>query len=200
MKPESVQPRLQHVVVPLLFAICGACSAAYLLSSGGLRFPAHMPKMLPIPFALLCALLFLRKPWVVFAVPFIIGVWPIAYLAALYSVMVSGPLLVLPVCVGDLIGGLGLVLCVSTCDRRLLSSKYIFRGAKIGAVSALGFVPWLWWFYANLNSTAPPQWLLICAFAIWQGAVGKYLYEICTDTNRKESHSEGSDLETVARP
>ena len=134
--------------------------------------------MLPVPFALLCALLFLHKLRAVLAVPLIIAVWPIAYYASFYLGLVSGPLL-FPACVGGFIGGLGLVLCVSVCYRPLLSAEYVFRGAKIGAVSALAFVPWLWSFFANLNSGDPPQWLLTGAFAIWQAAVGTYLYAIC---------------------
>jgi hypothetical protein len=194
-KLQSFPTTLPPVVVPSLFAICGALSAAYLLPSRSLG--GQPPMMLPIPFTFLCTLLFLHTRRAIYAVALIIAVWPIAYWVALSVAAVIGFLFPVPACLGGLIGGLGVVLSVSTCYRRLQSREYLLRGAKVGGVSALAFAPWMGWFVLSMNGPDPPQWLLICAFAIWQGAVGKYLCEICTDANRNGS-TEGSDSKTVA--
>jgi hypothetical protein len=93
----------------------------------------------------------------------------------------------LPGCLGGLIGGLGLVLCVGTCYRRLLSPRYLLRGAAIGTLAALPFALWAWLFmrqdYGSRN-VAP------FAFAIWQAAMGRYLYAICTDADKKAQGAE----------
>lgn len=188
MNLKSIPWPRRYVVVALLFAICGALSAAYLLPS---RFPDRVPMILPIPFALLCALLFLHTLRAVFAVPLIVAVWLIAYSVTFFVGFLGASIVPVPLFLGGFISGIGLVLCVSTCRRRLLSRKYIFRGAKISTIGALAFAPWLWSFLANLNNYRPPQWLLICAFAIWQATVGTYLYAIYTGI-AKGAQPEGS--------
>jgi hypothetical protein len=132
-----------------------------------------------------CALLFLRTVRLIFAAALIILVWPIAFAVADFFGMEFGDVMS-PACVGGLIGGLGLVLCVSICQRRVFSPKYLLGGAVVGFVSALSFAPWLKSFYSNINGY-PSQPLLLLAFAIWQAAVGTYLYAICTHVNDEKS-------------
>ena len=89
---------------------------------------------------------------------------------------------------GGIIGGLGCVLSISTCYGRLLSPDYLFRGAGVGAVSALAFGPWLVSFYLHIGSPVDPlQPSLLFAFAVWQAAVGTYLYSICTGNDEETS-------------
>jgi len=132
--------------------------------------------------------LFKRNWRVVLAIPLIVAIWPVSLRAAGMAMVNGGryfsPHDVLsPACVGGLIGGVGLVLCASVCCGRLLSPKYILGGAIVGSLSALSFVPWL---RSDMNSY--PSQLL--AFAIWQGAVGTYLYTICAHAQKNNEPAE----------
>jgi hypothetical protein len=86
----------------------------------------------------------------------------------------------LPGCVGGLVGALGLVLCVSIGERSLFSVKHFIIGALVGSFSGLSFASWTQLDYAtDLNRgpmAGPPT--PMNAFAIWQAAVGTYLYWI----------------------
>jgi len=84
------------------------------------------------------------------------------------------------VVVGGFVGGLGLVLSVSMCHPKLLSLKYPVVGAVIGAVSAQLFEPSI----STQFSEHPESPFL--AFAIWQAAVGTYLYAICTYPDKSQ--------------
>jgi hypothetical protein len=174
VKPETIPVPLRYIGVALLFAICGASSVQFL----SWDFPDNLPKLLPIPFAIVCALLFLRTVRVIFAVPLMVLVWPLAFALADFSAMEFHDV-ISPACIGGLIGGLGLVLCVSVCQGRMFSSRYLLGGAVVGSFSALSFAPWLRSFYSHINGY-PSQPLLLLAFAVWQAAVGTYLYAICT--------------------
>lgn len=170
MKPASI-PSVRYGGVALLFAVCGACSAAYLLRWFP-WFPGNpKPMLLPVPFALLCALLFLHQWRAIIAVPLMVAVWALAYASAKMLGMAS-PMFLGPG-FGGFIGGVGLVLCAATCYRRLFSRKYTFRGSVVGSVSALAFAPWASLGNTELDGREPT---LVFAFAIWQAVVGTYLY------------------------
>ena len=190
MKSKFVAAALRYGGVAVTFAICGAGSSILLLAPDRDGFLyAIIPKLLPVPFALLCTLLFLRMWRALFAIPLIAAVWFVAKFTAVSLAVRLGTVGDREaVCVGGLIGGLGLVLCVSTCYGRLLSPKYLFCGAVIGCFSALSFAPWLRTTYPNSDGPDP---LFLLAFAIWQAAVGTYLYAICTAANQ-EAQPEGS--------
>jgi len=200
MKPVPVSSGLLYAGVVLLFAVCGACSAAFLSSSGYSTFPDQIPPMLPIPFALLCALLFMRSWRAIVAVPLMVAVWVIAFMAAGSVGMLSHDVLA-PGCVGGLIGGVGLVLCAATCHRRLLSPMYVFGGAVIGSLSALEFVPWVSLYYSHLGRPDDPrgdlELPLMLAFAIWQVAVGAYLYKIARDSDEEAQPRDSAGLTIV---
>ena len=134
-----------------------------------------------VPFAGCCALLFLRT-WRVILVVFLIGaVWLVAENSAAYLLVRGGVAGSRSgICVGGLIGGVGLVLSGSTCYRRLLSPKYIFGGAVIGSMGALPLT-----FFLDRNGP-PSLWVL--GFAIWQAGIGTYLYAICTSANKQAGH------------
>lgn len=192
MRLEAVPAPLRYVCVALLFAICGASAAQFLAGD----FPGHFPVILPAPFAILCALLFWRSSRSILAVLLMFFVWPIAFWITYYSGFFTGDVLS-PLCVGGFIGGLGLALCLSICNARLFSLKYLFGGGVIGCLSAMSFVPWLRLFYAHNNSgLSEHQPTLLFAFAIWQAAVGTYLYAICAATT-KNAKLEGCGCTSV---
>ena len=184
----QIPASLRYVGVALLFAICGTMSATHLLSSGWEPTQVHM--MFAVPFALLCAVLFLRTGRIILAAPLMIAVWVAACVAATWTGMARAQDVFSPVYVGGIVGGLGLVLCASICYWRLILPKYLFGGAVIGAVSALPFAPWLRLYTSHLNSPPPTPPLL--AFAIWQAAVGTYLYAICTEASEKKWPAEST--------
>ena len=136
MKPKSVAYALRYLGVAVLFAICGAWSASFGYSNN------HWAElvMLPIPFALLSALLFMRTARAILVIPLIVGVWVAAYLSALNLGVEAGYLFA--VCVGGLFGGLGLALSVSICHRRLLTPPFLVVALIVGAVAALPFGLW----------------------------------------------------------
>jgi len=159
----------------ILFALCGAGSAVISFD--------HFPEgsfLFPLPFAILCAVLFLRR---VVIVPLIMVVWYFSYFCALETGIVlpidigllrsAGPCIV-----GGLIGGVGLVLCASSCIRWLASAKYIATGATVGIFSGLSFLPSVEHFKLNVNQGFVRTPVL--AFAFWEAMMGTYLYTVCT--------------------
>jgi hypothetical protein len=179
---------VRYLAVALLFAICGALTARYLLTSGWWVFPRQIRTTPAVPFALLCAILCLRTWRIVFAVPLMVGVWYVSARAGDFVGTVFAPHFpILPGCVGGFIGGVGLVLSAATCYGQRISPKHVFRGAVVGVISALPFAFWTAVYTSNVMSPhdVEARPLLVPAFAIWQAGVGTYLYAICTDANRR---------------
>ena len=180
MKPKSVAYALRYLGVAVLFAIFGAWSGSFGSSYAGLV-------MLPIPFALLSALLFMRTVRAILVIPLIVGVWIAAYSSAVNLSGRAGqdPYL-FPICVGGLVGGLGLALSVSICHRRLLTPPFLVAALILGAVAALPFASWL---RAEFSWHDGPLVRIRegCAFAIWQAVVGTCLYAVCSSGAKKES-------------
>jgi hypothetical protein len=182
MKPESFPYPVRYLAVALLFAICGALSARYLLTSGwSVVFPRQIRTIPAVPFALLCAILCLRTWRIVFAIPLMVGVWYVSARAGyLVGWLLATHFPILPGCVGGFIGGFGLVVSAATCYGQRITPKHVFYGVAVGGISALPFAFWTATYTANVASPddgALP--LLVPAFAIWQAAVGTYLYAIC---------------------
>jgi hypothetical protein len=172
----------------ILFALCGAGSAVISFN--------HFPEgsfFFPLPFAILCALLFLRR---VVVVPLIMLVWYVSYFCAPGSGVVL-PIAVglvrsaLPCIVGGLIGGAGLVLCASNCLRWLASAKYIAAGATLGICTAFSFLPSVKELELNLNQGFVHTPVL--AFALWEAMMGTYSYAVCTlivDRKSRDCHDD----------
>jgi branched-subunit amino acid ABC-type transport system permease component len=102
------------------------------------------------------------------------------------------------VAVGGCIGGLGAALSVAVFERRPRTGAYLLLAAVVGGVSALGFGSWvrnynltLWnkdWKYLEFQPLR-----LRYAFAIWQAAVGTYLYLACNWPKRQASRTGPED-------
>jgi hypothetical protein len=182
----------RYVVVAVLFAACGAWSAQFPMTERA----GWMNCALPLPFAVLCALLFMRKAWAVLVVPLMVAVWFIAYQAATVVGFQTTPEeYLIPVGVGGFIGGLGVTLSASICSRRLLSPGCLLGAALIGCVGALPFGFWLRSYYAHSSPWFDPlqPFRLRYSFATWQAAVGTYLYAICASAKKKAPQAESEN-------
>lgn len=190
MNREYVWSPLRYLGIAIAFALCGVFTARF-LDDGSLDRPGTF---LPAPFALLCALLFLHKVRAVLAVPLMFAVWKASYIAAWAAGVGLGrndylfsPEFLLPGALGGLIGGLGLVLCAATCYCRLFSIEYLFGGSLVGGISGAAFAPWLQSLKVDMGGSLGSQADLQLAFAIWDAAVGTYLYAICTGVSKRSS-------------
>jgi len=185
MKEEILLVVLKSLTVGILFAACGAGSSATLL----LHFPGNLDLRFAVPFALLSALLFIRTRRAFFAVPLMIAVWaissPSAYFVGMFTRMSLAPGLI-----GGFIGALGLVLSVAICYPSLFSVKYFALGASIGTLCGALFEPWVKVYVAtdfrmSTNPNVALGQIPVTAFAVWQAALGTYLYALCAYAKKK---------------
>lgn len=183
-----VERLLKPAAVALAFALSGAWSASLMNPFS----PAEVKGgifLLPLPFAFLSFLLPRpAKPARLLGLALAVPVWLVAYLTTLFVTGLIGNLIV-GMCVGGAVGGLGVTLCAAAGRPRLLSPKHAISAAAIGAVAALSFV-----FSGRGESTH----LLLgrrCAFAIWQAAVGTYLYTVCSRIKRDDPNSLSQGIE-----
>lgn len=187
----SAEKTEKPIGVALLFALSGACSASLMNPFSPGEEGSHI-LLVPLPFAFLSIFLFHpTKPAGLLGLPLNVLAWLIAYFTVGFVTGNTGDPLI-GMCVGGAAGGLSVTLCAATGQRRLLSSKYLISAAGIGAVSALSFV-----FSARGEDTR----LLLgrrCAFAIWQAAVGTYLYVVCARL-KKDVPPEDSSTGTEGR-
>lgn len=149
---------LRLLAVAILFEACGAWSAKALLPN----FPVSGGFLFPIPFALLCTLVFMRKPRALLVVPLMVVVWHISFAFAFFSYGI----------LGGLVGGIGLTLSAGIFCRSLLSWKKLLLGAVIGLLGGLYFLLWMSG-YNLLDGRVPAP---APAFALWDLAMGTYLY------------------------
>src|SRR5450432_1831132 len=170
--------------VAVLFAICGAWSSQ--LVHGGERELIS----LPVPFALLCALLFWRSIRAIPIVPAIAIVWLAAYSSAMDVAINMGVIYgvlgdSVPMVAGGLVGGFGLSLCAGIFYGRL-RWREVCGTSLAGMISALAFVPLLAASHSRLNGAedSGQPWRARYAFAIWQAVVGTYLYSMANRSGR----------------
>ncbi len=192
MRAGSVIRELSYVVVWIPFALCGVWSAQV--------FPAqdkHPALLFPLPFAGLCAILFLRTSgWrLIWSVSLSLPVYWIAYAVALILAPPSGWLYFPPLCAGGFVGGAGLALSFGLSDRRLLARRLVLRAGAVGALSALGFLAW---FVPRMSNgwsgpqVEPDPGLLRYGFAAWQAGVGTYFYTVCRGATPRNPPSPAS--------
>ena len=182
---KLVLTALRYAGVAILFALCGAWSAQFFRMRGG---SDRLICTLPLPFAVLCGLLFIRTVRAILTVPLMVAVWLAAYSAAtMVGLQTPNEAYLLPVAVGGLVGGLGIALAASICHRGLLSPRHLLAAALTGCVGALPFGFWLKSYYLHLGGWPDPLQpvRLQYAFAIWQAAVGTCLYAVCTRAKKK---------------
>jgi hypothetical protein len=145
------------------FALCGACS--------GLLVDSVFFWWLGVPFALLCAALAVRNGSAAAAIGGAIGyaaVWPVAYATAVY---ISRWNQRLGICVGGIVGGVGVAIVTLLIERGSLSeSKSLLTASAIGGIAA---VPLALAFQPGFPDRLKPG-----GFAVWQAALGTYIYFI----------------------
>ena len=84
----------------------------------------------------------------------------------------------LPMGLAGLLGGWGITMAIGISHRHLLSGWRLTGAAVTGFLAALTFGPWLESFTLRINTvpdSLQPKRLKF-AFAIWQAAVGTYIY------------------------
>jgi hypothetical protein len=190
---ESFSAVLKVAPVAILFAACGALSSFWLLPD----FPDHFEFIFPLPFALVCTALFMRKVGAVFAIALMDIVWLISSFVANALGMWTN-LSPLPGFVGGSIGGFGLVLCAAICHPSAFSLNRVAYGGLIGAIAGLAFTSWTQIYMAqnygdNINRVFPKT-VPILAFALWQAAMGTYLYVIVKESARSRVMQEPSEV------
>ncbi len=170
--------------VAALFACCGAGSALFVFKYGHL---AASGLVYPLSFPLLCALLLMRTRKAFLAYPLMIAAELVAAAAATYLILIALVLHissdVIPVLVGGALGGLGISLSCAVQYRQLLSRPRLIGAALIGGLAALPF--------SSLVAPfgQPDPRLVVLAFAIWEAAVGTYLYANCTSIDQEAKDS-----------
>lgn len=161
------------IAVALVFALCGAWSSSFMDADTGTDVLA-----VPIPFAFLMLGLLRGRVWArLLTLPLVTAVWFLAYLGVMSGAW-DRPFLAMSV--GGMIGGVGVTLWAAIGQRRLLSPKYLILAATVGGVSALPFGFWLRVFAGRhswdvVHDSAQAMRLHI-SFAVWQAAVGVFLY------------------------
>ncbi|MGA2435820.1 MAG: hypothetical protein ABSG25_11095 [Bryobacteraceae bacterium] len=175
MESKFVPAALRSAGVALLFAACGALSSYIMSTDSDARW---LVLAVPLPFVFLSFLLFLRHtPKGLLALPLNVAVWFAAYrIAGDMAVYAGDDRPFLPMLLAGTVGGLGVTLAAAIGYRRLLSAKYLIAAAIIGGVSAVPFGLWL------RSGSDPLQAIYFrSAFAIWQAAVGTFLYVVCNE-------------------
>ena len=134
----------------------------------------------------------MRTPEAILAIPLMNVVWLTSLLAAVSLGMSNPDNHIEPGCIGGLIGGVGLVLCAAICYRSLFSLKYFLIGALLGSLAGISFLPWTQAFDPNRGTGHGPM----IAFAIWEAAMGTYLYVLCSQAKRRVEYIHFKEIET----
>jgi hypothetical protein len=182
------------LVVSLLFAAAGAWSLQVpgIPQLGGLASP--------FCFALICWAVFARNRLAALMIAGIVASWYISVGAAVWiwtQSRLSGSNLPWEE-LGGTIGGFFVVASVAAALPDLRRAWILAGGALIGLVAALPFRLWLpeLVFYsasASGQASDPAQSFRIsCALAIWQGALGAYLYIVSQLRQSKPSDEQNS--------
>ncbi len=170
--------------VMVLFASCGAGSELFVLKYGRL---AASGVVLPLSFPLLCALLLTRTRKALLVFPLMIAAELVAATLTAYLILATLMFhissLVIPVFLGGAVCGAGVTASCAVQYRQLLSRSRLLGAALVGGLAALPFSPLVAPF------GRPDPRLVALAFAIWEAAVGTYLYAMCTSTRKEPCDS-----------
>jgi len=186
--PMSAKRVLTLVGVMALFASCGAGSVLVVWRYGQL---AASGLVYPLSFPLLCALLFMRTRRAFLACPLMIAAEFVAvYVTVCLGFAAMGLKIeswAIPVFAGGATGGVGVTLSCAVLYTQLLSRSRLLVAALVGGLAALPFSA------VAIPFGRPDQRLVTLAFAIWEAAVGTYLYAICTSTDKEARDSNSSE-------
>ncbi len=177
-KPVSAKWVLALAGVAALFACCGAGSALFVWRY---RHVAAPGLVYPLSFPLLCALLFIRTRRALLACPLMIVAGCVAVTVTAYLVLVMLGFhiasSVIPVSAGGAVCGVGLTLSCAVQYRQLLSRSRLLGAALVGGLAALPFST------VVVPFGRPEPDLAVLASAIWEAAVGTYLYANCVSSD-----------------
>ena len=79
-----------------------------------------------------------------------------------------------------------MIVCAVTCHDELFARKFLFGGAVVGVLGSIAF-----------NGASDVLNQQKAAFAIWQAAVGTYLYAIVQDIGDKAPPDNSTELTIV---
>lgn len=167
---------LSSAVVLFLFAACGFYSSQFYADQG------YRANFVGVPFALLCGALYVRKTSELPAILVIACVWMCARFAAVFTnmAMTIDHANFLSMGMGGLIGGFGVAMAVGIARPNIRSRWKLITAAVIGLLAALPFEPWLsarkFGLYDPPALTPAQEAALQYPFAVWQAAVGTYVY------------------------
>jgi hypothetical protein len=160
--------------VAALFVFTGAWSAY--LCGGTVQPRGTNLLLIPLPFAVPAAILFLRSWKSAIAAPLFVAVWAVAWCVACF-----GLVLLLPMLVGGVIGGLGLALACAVGRPRILA--HIRSAAIVGGLAALPFEVCFLVQSVGGDRGGAGRWSyteLAIGFGAWQSVAGSYLYRLCS--------------------
>jgi hypothetical protein len=183
IQSESIPAPFRYFIVAITFAVCGYFSAALFAPD----FPEFHGITLftpPIPFALVVMVLFFgRRDWgvLVALIPWTVGAWYLAYWIGLMADALSheGSSL-LPAGLAGFVGAAVLALGIAIFTDRLRPANPIRSAANLilaGVIGTISALP------LGEAVTLAPRGIVRCGFAIWQAAVGTYLYAIYAGTS-----------------
>jgi hypothetical protein len=191
---------IRYLGVMFAFALCGTLSTAFFTDArSSYSHASEYAPLLAVPFALLSAAFWMRRLKHFIAVPLNVVVWLLAYsTSAVAGLGASFDYSFVPMCLGGFVGGLGLTLVNTIGRRRVLTFPYLIAGGIVGSVAALPFTEWRDTFYGDFGGGhAEGRFeMLQHSFAIWQAAVGTYLYAICTWAGRLPSGNSNSGVKS----
>jgi len=178
---------LTLVGVAALFVSCGAGSALFVWRFGHL---AASGLVYPFSFPLLCALLFMRTRRAFLACSLMIAAEGVAVCVTVCLGLAAMGLKIeswaIPVFAGGATAGVGVTLSCAVPYRQLLSRSRLLGAALVGGLAALPFST------VAIPFGRPDQRLVALALAIWEAAVGTYLYAICTYADKEARDSSTS--------
>jgi hypothetical protein len=158
--------------VAALFALCGAWSSEF-YSHGTTDF------LLGAPFALVLVILLARNTWAVLVFPAIVVTWLPAWFVAA-SIEVKGGDEYMPMSIAGSVGAICVALAAGIARRPLVSPLRLAGAGAVGFLAGLAFGPWLTYSHFNTNNIleSAQSLRLRYAFAVWQSAVGSYIYSV----------------------
>ncbi len=189
-QPASTVTVARAAAAALAFFLCGTVSAALFYDLVNPIDPMSLlalraTYLLPLPFGIFLWLLCYRRgsdQYALVAILTTVPVWIVARLLVAMASLLLGDsdrahgvlerLPELPMCLGGLIGALGITLTSATCRKYLIQFRFLAGAALVGILAAIPFGSSRLW--GERHSVRE----MLC-FGIWQAGVGTYLFWVC---------------------